>query len=117
MLRMKRVYETPSPDDGQRVLVDRLWPRGLSKEAAKVDEWRRALAPSDELRKWYGHDPAKWDEFRRRYRAELEAAGELESLRALKAKAGGENVTLVFAASDEEHSNAAFLLELAQELS
>jgi uncharacterized protein YeaO (DUF488 family) len=112
---MKRVYEPPSPDDGLRVLVDRLWPRGLSKEAARVDEWPKEIAPSDELRKWYGHDPARWDEFRRRYRAQLEATGQIELVRVLRARAERQNVTLIFAASDEAHSNAAFLLELSHE--
>lgn len=116
MLRIKRVYDPPAPDDGKRILVDRIWPRGLSKEEAKIDEWRNELAPSTELRKWYSHDPAKWDEFRHRYYAELERTGALAQLSEIAAQAEHENITLVFAASDEEHSNAAFLKELAATL-
>jgi uncharacterized protein YeaO (DUF488 family) len=80
-IRIKRVYEQPDPKDGTRILVDRLWPRGLSKEAAKVDYWARMISPSNELRKWYGHDPDKWAEFQQRYAAELDGqAGEVALL-------------------------------------
>ena len=79
MIKVKRVYEPPSEDDGVRVLVDRLWPRGLSRESAKVDLWLRDAAPSDELRRWFGHDPSKWDEFKRRYFEELGGTGLLTS--------------------------------------
>lgn len=116
MLKTKRVYEEAKPDDGVRILVDRLWPRGVSKEKAKIDEWRKDLSPSDELRRWYGHDPAKWEEFESRYRAELEQQGKLDDLKDLASRARHENVTLVFAAHDEEHSNAAFLKELVETL-
>ena len=100
------------PEDGKRVLIDRLWPRGLSRARAQIDFWLKDVAPSDELRRWYGHDPEKFSEFRRRYEAEL--AGEtgqqaLEQIRALM-KQGP--VTLVFAARDEEHANAAVLHDL-----
>ena len=71
-IRVKRVYDAPGPEDGRRILVDRLWPRGLTKEKAKIDNWAKDIAPSNELRKWYGHDPAKWDEFQKRYFAELD---------------------------------------------
>ena len=113
MLRMKRVYEPPSPDDGVRVLVERLWPRGMSKARAAVDVWCKDVAPSPELRRWYGHDPARWEEFRRRYLAELqgnEAVGRLE-----RASSEG-TVTLVFASRDEERSNAAVLLGLLRQI-
>jgi uncharacterized protein YeaO (DUF488 family) len=87
-VRVRRVYDEPEAADGRRVLVDRLWPRGLAKDAAHIDEWLKAVAPSNELRRWYGHDPAKWDEFRDRYGDELqepERAGALEHLRELAA--------------------------------
>lgn len=110
-VRLGRVYDDRSATDGTRVLVDRLWPRGLAKQAGKVDEWVKAVAPSDELRRWYGHDPGKFAEFRRRYRAELsqgEQAGALDQLREL-ASAGP--VTLVTATRDIGHSQAAVLAE------
>jgi uncharacterized protein YeaO (DUF488 family) len=110
MLRTKRVYDPPSQDDGKRILIDRLWPRGLKKEAAQVDEWLRELAPSSELRKWYGHDPAKWTEFRKRYKKELEARSDL--LARIKDEARKGTVTLVFAAKDSEHCNAGALKEI-----
>jgi uncharacterized protein YeaO (DUF488 family) len=110
-VRLGRVYDDRSAADGTRVLVDRLWPRGLAKQAGKVDEWVKAVAPSDELRRWYGHDPGKFAEFRRRYQAELsqgEQAGALDQLREL-ASAGP--VTLVTATRDIGHSQAAVLAE------
>lgn len=116
MLRIKRVYDEPSPDDGARVLVDRLWPRGVKKEDARIDEWRKDLAPSDDLRKWYGHDREKWDEFRRRYRQELDSSGTMNGLRDLARRSERETVTLVFAAKDEAHANAQALLEFADEM-
>jgi uncharacterized protein YeaO (DUF488 family) len=106
-IETKRVYEPASPDDGYRVLIDRLWPRGVSKVNARVDEWAHALAPSDELRRWFGHQPERFDEFRRRYTEELrEHADEVAELRR---RARGGKVTLVYAARDSEHSNAAVL--------
>ena len=103
-VRLKRAYEPPSPEDGTRILVDRLWPRGVSKAHAALDEWMKDIAPSTELRKWFGHDPAKWDEFRRRYAAELrQHADLLEQLRALAQKGP---VTLVYSAHDEAHNDA-----------
>lgn len=113
-LRLRRVHEAAAPEDGQRVLVDRLWPRGLSKARAGVNLWLRDLAPSTELRRWFGHDPERWAEFKRRYWAELRAepaAGAVENLRALVAKG---RVTLVYAARDEQHNNAQALLEFLE---
>ena len=109
-LRLKRVYEPPEASDGYRVLVDRLWPRGVSKEEARLDEWARELAPSSELRRWFGHDPAKFDEFRRRYRDELDAHG--EKLRDLRRRAGNGRLTLVYGARDTEHNDAVVLAEI-----
>lgn len=109
-LKLKRAYESPSADDGHRVLIDRLWPRGVTKEKAKVDEWLRDLAPSTELRKWFGHDPEKWTEFRRRYTAELKP--QKDTIRALAVRSKKEAVTLLFGAKDEAHNNAVVLAEL-----
>ncbi len=107
MIKVKRVYEPPAPDDGKRFLVDRLWPRGVKKEALRLDGWLKEVAPSDELRRWFGHDPARWEEFQRRYFAELEAKPEAWQPLLEAARAG--NVTLLFSAQDEEHSNAVAL--------
>ncbi len=112
MLKVKRVYDPPARGDGHRLLVDRLWPRGLSKAEAGVDEWRRDLAPSDGLRRWFSHDPAKWDEFRRRYRRELDAAGKTEDLRQIGRRAQEGNVTLLFGAKETEHNDAIALREM-----
>lgn len=106
-IRIKRVYDKPSPDDGLRVLVDGLWPRGLTKAKAKVDLWLRDIAPSAELRRWFGHDPAKWTQFKKRYAAELRDKREL--LKQLRALAKEGPITLVYGARDSEHSNAAAL--------
>ena len=108
----KRVYEEPDPDDGMRVLIDRLWPRGLSKERARVDLWLKDVAPSRDLRIWFGHDPAKFDEFRRRYEAELAREPGRAALSRLREMARAQHVTLVFAAHDTEHCNAVVLREL-----
>ena len=110
MIKIKRIYDPPSKDDGVRVLVDRLWPRGISKEAAEIDEWERDVAPSDELRKWFSHDPAKWLEFRKRYVRELRENPELISKLRTLAKKGP--LTLLFAAKDVAHNNAVVLREL-----
>lgn len=110
MVRIKRVYDEPAAEDGKRIFVDRLWPRGIAREMARIDEWLKEIAPSSELRRWFGHDPARWDEFRERYRQELEAKAEiLDHLRSM-AKKG--TVTLLFAARDEEHNNAVALREM-----
>ena len=113
MIRTKRIYEEPSGDDGARVLVDRLWPRGISKEKASLDRWEKDLAPSDDLRRWFGHDPAKWEEFLRRYRAELE--GKEEALARLRREANEGTVTLLYAAKDETHNNAVALKRYIEE--
>ena len=109
-LRLKRVYEPAVSADGVRVLVDRLWPRGLSKEKAGVDHWMKDIAPSAELRKWFGHDPERWAEFRRRYMQELRHDAEL--LEQLRDMASKQTVTLVFGAHDEEHNDAVVLQEM-----
>jgi uncharacterized protein YeaO (DUF488 family) len=113
MIRLKRAYEPPSPSDGYRVLVERLWPRGMRKEALPLDDWDKDLAPSPALRKWFAHDPARWSEFKRRYRAELARAPAVEHLGALRQRAAGGPVTLVFAARDTEHNSAVVLREEA----
>jgi len=108
MIRAKRVYDKPEKNDGYRILVDRIWPRGLSKESAGVDLWLKDLAPSTGLRKWFGHRPERWLEFKRRYADELDdAETALTELKAQKAK----TVTLLFAARDIEHNNAVALLD------
>lgn len=110
MIKLKRVYERPSPQDGLRVLVDRLWPRGLTKERASVDLWAKDLAPTTELRKWFGHDPAKWKQFQVRYRKELEE--KKDALQELKHKSKGNTVTLLYGARDQEHNEALVLKEI-----
>lgn len=112
VLKVKRVYEPAAPEDGYRILVDRVWPRGFTKEKAHVDEWRKDLGPSDGLRKWFGHDPARWDEFRTKYRAELKKTGRWTDLEELAARARKENVTLVFSAKDEARNQAVALREM-----
>lgn len=108
-VRVRRIYQEPDPADGARVLVDRLWPRGVSKQKAALREWAKDVAPSDELRTWYGHDPAKFDEFRQRYLAELAQPGPSAALDRLRALAAVEPVTLLTATKDVEHSQAAVL--------
>ncbi|HET6882341.1 MAG TPA: DUF488 domain-containing protein [Pirellulales bacterium] len=104
MLQLKRAYEPASRDDGRRVLVERLWPRGVSKAKVAIDAWLKDVAPSTELRKWYGHDPERWQEFRRRYWEELR--NNREAVNELREKERKGKVTLVYAAHDEEHSGA-----------
>jgi uncharacterized protein YeaO (DUF488 family) len=106
-VRIKRVYEAPSEQDGQRVLVDRLWPRGLTKEKAAIDLWLKDIGPSTELRKWFGHEPGRWKEFEKRYRDELKK--QPSSLSILKREAKRGPLTLLFAARDEEHNEAVVL--------
>lgn len=108
-LKIKRVYEEPAKGDGKRILVDRLWPRGLTKENASIDLWLRDIAPSTELRKWFGHDPDKWKEFRKRYHQELKNNKEQVSILYEELKKG--TVTLVYGAKDEEHNEALVLKE------
>lgn len=112
-VRIKRVYEEPDAHDGLRVLVDRLWPRGLSKSQAKVDLWLREIAPSTELRKWFGHDPAKWTEFQRRYCAELHRNS--EQVRLLRQELHKGPVTLLFGAKDVHHNEAVVLEEILKQ--
>lgn len=112
-VRLKRAYDPAEPGDGYRVLVDRLWPRGVSKERARLDEWARELAPSTELRTWFGHDPERFAEFERRYRAELAAHD--EKLDELRRRAREGTLTLVYGARDEEHNDAVVLAELLGE--
>jgi uncharacterized protein YeaO (DUF488 family) len=107
MIQLKRVYEEPSRKDGLRVLVERLWPRGLTKEKAHVDLWLKEVAPSPELRKWFGHEPSRWKEFQKRYREELR--DHKDAVELLKQKSKDQTVTLVYAARDEEHNKAMVL--------
>lgn len=110
--RCKRIYDPPAATDGARILVDRLWPRGLTKEKARVDHWVREIAPSNALRRWYGHDPAKWPEFRRRYFAELETRpDDVQRLRDLIRKG---SVTFLFSSKEQKLNNAAALVEYLQ---
>jgi len=111
-VRIKRVYAEPSEDDGRRILVDRLWPRGLTKEKARVDLWLKEIAPSNDLRKWFGHEPKKWPEFKRRYGEELKKLG--EPLALLRQEAGRGKITMLYGARDEEHNEAVVLQELLQ---
>jgi uncharacterized protein YeaO (DUF488 family) len=109
-IRLKRAYEAPAPDDGTRILIDRLWPRGVKKADAAIDEWMKEIAPSTELRKWFGHDPDRWEEFRRRYQTEIrERTDEFNRLRGLAQRG---RVTLVFSAHDETHNDAVVLKDL-----
>lgn len=114
-IRVRRVYEAPSPEDGARVLVDRVWPRGMRKDAARLDEWAKDVAPSAELRTWYHHDPAKFGEFRRRYTAELEQPEPGEALSRLRALAAGKPLTLLTATRDLDLSQATVLAGLLRE--
>jgi uncharacterized protein YeaO (DUF488 family) len=110
-VRMRRVYDDPSPDDGTRVLVDRIWPRGLAKATARIDEWAKAVAPSTELRRWYSHDPSRFEEFRRRYQAELAEPERRGAVRHLQELARSGPLTLLTATKDIEHSQATVLVE------
>lgn len=110
---IRRAYDEPTRNDGTRVLVDRLWPRGLSKERADVDWWCREVAPSDDLRRWFGHDPARWQEFRQRYRDELRGNDDLVEQLLERARSG--RITLVHAARDREHNDAVVLREVLEE--
>ena len=108
MIRTKRIYDTVSRDDGYRILVDRLWPRGVSKEKAHVDLWMREVGPSDDLRKWFAHDPRKWEEFKKKYEAELNGNPDLiAKIRKLEKDKG--LITLVYSAKDAEHNQAVAL--------
>lgn len=109
MIRLKRIYEQPSGQDGFRVLVDKLWPRGLRKNEVRLDLWLKEIAPSDELRKWFSHDPEKWEEFRKRYLEELELKEKY--VQKLVEKAKETDLTLLYAAKNEDFNNAAVLKE------
>ena len=111
IVEIKRVYDAPAPSDGKRILVDRLWPRGITKAKAEIDVWMKSIAPSPELRKWFAHDPAKWQEFEKRYRAELAANPALDELRRTADK---ENITLLFAAKDVKNNQAVVLKKLLE---
>ena len=112
MIRLKRAYEAASGSDGLRILVERLWPRGVSKAKARIDLWLKPLAPSTELRQWYGHDPARWPQFHKRYRAELKSHADVLAL--LRHVTEAQMVTFVYAASDEEHNSAVVLKEVVE---
>lgn len=112
---MRRVYEEPRPDDGLRILVDRLWPRGIAKKRLPHDRWAKELAPSTGLRTWYGHDPARFNEFRKRYRAELSEDPGAAEVGELRTKAGKQPITLLTATKDVGHSAAVVLAEVLQE--
>ena len=109
---LKRAYDLPAATDGKRILVDRLWPRGLSKVKARLDLWLKDVAPSTELREWFGHDPAKWVEFQQRYRAELKGNPAFDELKAL-ARQG--NITLIYAARDQQHNEAVVLQRMLEQ--
>lgn len=117
MIKVKRVYESPSRDDGKRFLVERLWPRGMKKESLEMDGWLKEVAPSTELRKWFGHDPERWSRFQSRYRKELrelEQEGEPNGLATLRQAARRGNVTLLYSARDTEHNAALVLRDFLQ---
>jgi uncharacterized protein YeaO (DUF488 family) len=113
MIQLKRAYDEPEPADGRRFLVDRLWPRGVKKEALALDGWLKEVAPSDELRRWFDHDPQKWPTFQQRYRDELEAKP--ESWQPLLTAAGEGDLTLVYGVHDREHNNAVALKAYLEE--
>ncbi len=112
MIKIKRIYDPPSKDDGKRILVDRLWPRGIRREDAKIDEWLKDIAPSDELRKWFSHEPSKWQEFKSRYKKELKDKSDL--IERLRSESKSGTITLLFAAKDMEHNNAVVLKEVIE---
>jgi uncharacterized protein YeaO (DUF488 family) len=113
MIKVKRIYEKAEDTDGFRVLVDRLWPRGVKKEEAKLDLWLKDIAPSDELRKWFGHDPTKWEEFKKRYKTELSPKRKL--LDNLVEDAQGKDITLLYASRETEHNNVIVLKDVLEE--
>lgn len=116
MVRIKRAYEPAASRDGVRVLVDRVWPRGVTKETARIKRWMRELAPSEQLRKFFGHDPARWDEFRRRYRKELSRGPARDMMDDLASIAARGTLTLVYGAQDTEHNQAAVIKEVLDEM-
>lgn len=112
-IKIKRIYEAPSGDDGYRILVDRVWPKGVSKEDARLDDWFKEVAPSEKLRKWFGHDPDKFDEFARKYRDELK--DKAEELSKIREKAKEQTVTLLYGAKDTAHNQAIVLQKVLEE--
>ncbi|HUL28935.1 MAG TPA: DUF488 family protein [Thermodesulfobacteriota bacterium] len=110
MIKIKRIYDPASPRDGKRIYIDRLWPRGMKKEEVKIDQWLKEVSPSDDLRKWFGHDPSKYSEFNRRYKRELKKHSEI--LKTIRKEAKRKTVTLLFSAKDEEHNNAMVMREI-----
>ncbi|NHI03131.1 putative uroporphyrin-III c-methyltransferase [Candidatus Nitrosotalea sp. TS] len=113
MIKIKRVYEVSSEEDGFRILIDRLWPRGLSKESAKIDAWLKDIAPSDDLRKWFSHDPKKWTDFKKKYREELKRKRDTVSMiRSLEKEK--KIITFLYSAKNKEYNNAVFLQEYMQ---
>jgi uncharacterized protein YeaO (DUF488 family) len=112
-VHVKRIYDEPGPDDGYRVLIDHVWPRGVSRERAKLDEWARERAPSDDLRRWFAHDPGRFEEFRSRYRDEL--AHRRAALLELARRASNGPVTILYAARDQQHNNAVALAEVLRD--
>lgn len=113
-ISIKRIYDPPSEEDGFRALVDRVWPRGISKKDAAIDHWAKDIAPSTELRKWFNHDPARWNEFQERYQRELK--NQISELRQLLEKGGGRRVTLLFSAKDTEHNQAVVLKDVLERI-
>ncbi|HWP93068.1 MAG TPA: DUF488 domain-containing protein [Thermodesulfobacteriota bacterium] len=116
MIKIKRAYDKARKDDGTRVLVDRLWPRGLKKEEIKIDLWLKEIAPSNELRKWFSHDPQRWKEFCKRYKEELKRDEKRDAIKKLVEIAERENLILVYGAKDEEHNNAVVVKEFIEDL-
>jgi uncharacterized protein YeaO (DUF488 family) len=114
MVRIKRAYDPPRAEDGERILVDRLWPRGMAKESARLASWIREIGPTTELRKWFGHDPSRWEEFRRRYERELHRPDKRAILRDLAERSRGGILTLVYASKDEVRNNAVVLKDLIE---
>ncbi len=113
MIKIKRIYDRASPEDGKRIYIDRLWPRGMRKEEVEIDEWLKEISPSDALRKWFGHDPSKYEEFKRRYTKELEKHHEIIEKIRKEGKKG--TISLLFSAKDVEHNNATVLQEILTE--
>lgn len=114
MIKIKRIYEEAAQSDGYRILIDRLWPRGVSKEKAKIDLWLKEIAPTTELRKWFNHEPEKWEEFQKRYKKELSQNKDLiKQLNSLEKE--HKTITLLYAAKDSEHANAKVLLKVLKE--
>lgn len=115
-IQLKRVYDPPEETDGERLLVDRLWPRGVRKDAARLSAWLKELAPSEELRRWFDHDPSRWLEFQERYRAELGEADKALLVQELTRKARNQQITLLYAAHDKSRNNAIVLKEVIEEV-